>query len=207
MRVVDDIANQMSSCSFWLWDGCRRRRPTIPAPPTTWIISAPLRVPSRRSTGPILTSPFSRDRRKGRSTRADLDVRSVKPRRLDPFRLDKTFDAAWRSRHFSVCAAARRRRAASCCKSRCRTARSSPTALRLRSNDMVDGAPFCNWLASTSVSHVIQTTNWIIPTLQTIHILAIAGSFSAAILVDLRMWGVVERDLPLIDMARRFLPA
>jgi hypothetical protein len=68
------------------------------------------------------------------------------------------------------------------------------------------GAPFCNWLASTSVSQVIQTTKWIIPTLQTIHILAIAALFSSAILFDLRLWGVVERDLPLKDTARRFLP-
>ena len=68
------------------------------------------------------------------------------------------------------------------------------------------GAPFCNWLASTSVSHVIQTTKWIIPTLQTIHILAIAALFSSAILFDLRLWGVVERDLPLKDIARRFFP-
>jgi hypothetical protein len=68
------------------------------------------------------------------------------------------------------------------------------------------GAPFCNWLASTSVSQVIQTTKWIIPTLQTIHILAIAALFSSAILFDLRLWGVVERDLPLKDIARRFFP-
>ena len=53
---------------------------------------------------------------------------------------------------------------------------------------------------------VIQTTKWIIPTLQTIHILAIAALFSSAILFDLRLWGVVERDLPLKDMARRFFP-
>ena len=56
------------------------------------------------------------------------------------------------------------------------------------------GAPFCNWLGSTSVSQVIQTTKWIIPTLQTIHILAIAALFSSAILFDLRLWGVVDGD-------------
>jgi hypothetical protein len=67
-------------------------------------------------------------------------------------------------------------------------------------------APFCNWLAATLVSRVIQTTGWIIPTLQTIHILAIAIVFSSAVLVDLRIWRLFDRDLPLKDVARRFLP-
>ena len=65
---------------------------------------------------------------------------------------------------------------------------------------------FSKWLAATEVSHVIQTTTWIIPTLQTIHILSVAAVFSAAILVDLRIWRIIERDEPLPEMARRFLP-
>jgi hypothetical protein len=65
---------------------------------------------------------------------------------------------------------------------------------------------FSKWLAATEVSHVIQTTSWIIPTLQTIHILSVAAVFSAAILVDLRIWRLIERDVPLPEMARRFLP-
>jgi hypothetical protein len=67
-------------------------------------------------------------------------------------------------------------------------------------------APFCNWLASTDLSHKIQTVTWIIPTLQTIHILSIAVVFSSAILVDLRFWRIYDRDLPLKDVARRYLP-
>src|SRR5580700_2125619 len=65
---------------------------------------------------------------------------------------------------------------------------------------------FSKWLAATSLSHTIQTTTWIIPTLQTIHILSVAAVFSAAILVDLRIWRLIERDEPLPEMARRFLP-
>ncbi len=65
---------------------------------------------------------------------------------------------------------------------------------------------FSKWLAATEVSHFIQTTTWIIPTLQTIHILCVAAVFSAAILVDLRIWRLIERDEPLPDVARRFLP-
>jgi len=74
---------------------------------------------------------------------------------------------------------------------------------------MIDAAlrDFCKWLASTPVSHTIQTTGWIIPTLQTIHILGVAVIFSSAILVDLRIWRLLQRDVPLPDVARRFLPA
>lgn len=65
---------------------------------------------------------------------------------------------------------------------------------------------FCKWLAATPLSETIQTAGWIIPTLQTIHILCVAVLFSSAILVDLRMWRVLQRDVPLADVARRFLP-
>jgi uncharacterized membrane protein len=62
------------------------------------------------------------------------------------------------------------------------------------------------WLAATPLSHTIQTTTWIIPTLQTIHILSVAAVFSSAILVDLRIWRLLQRDVPLPEVARRFLP-
>jgi hypothetical protein len=74
---------------------------------------------------------------------------------------------------------------------------------------MIDAAlrDFCRWLAVTPLSNTIQTTGWIIPTLQTIHILGVAVVFSSAILVNLRIWRLLQRDVPLADVARRFLPA
>src|SRR3982074_2289580 len=66
---------------------------------------------------------------------------------------------------------------------------------------------FCKWLAATSLSQTIQTTGWIIPALQTIHILSVAVVFSSAILVDLRIWRLLGRDEPLSEAARRFVPA
>ena len=62
------------------------------------------------------------------------------------------------------------------------------------------------WLAATSLSHTIQTAGWIIPALQTIHILCVAVLFSSAVLVDLRIWRLFLRDLPVRDVGRRFLP-
>jgi hypothetical protein len=66
---------------------------------------------------------------------------------------------------------------------------------------------FSKWLAATPLSHVIQTTKWVIPALQTIHILSVAVVFSSAVLVDLRLWRLLNRDVPLPELARRFLPA
>jgi hypothetical protein len=66
---------------------------------------------------------------------------------------------------------------------------------------------FCKALAATSLSNTIQTTGWIIPILQIIHILGVAVLFSSAILVDLRIWRLLQRDVTLSDVARRFLPA
>ncbi len=63
------------------------------------------------------------------------------------------------------------------------------------------------WLAATPLSHTIQTTSWIIPTIQIIHILGVAVLFSSAVLVDLRIWRLLERDIPLAQVARRFLPS
>jgi len=65
---------------------------------------------------------------------------------------------------------------------------------------------FCDWLAATALSHTIQAVSWIIPTVQTIHILSVAVLFTAAVLVDLRVWRLLDRDVPVADVARRFLP-
>ena len=62
------------------------------------------------------------------------------------------------------------------------------------------------WLGATSLSSTIRTVGWIIPTLQTIHILGVAVLFSSAILVDLRVLGLLQRDAPLPEVAQRFLP-
>ena len=62
------------------------------------------------------------------------------------------------------------------------------------------------WLGSTSLSSAIQTIGWVIPALQTVHILGVAVLFSAAILVDLRVLGLLQRDAAVSDVALRFLP-
>jgi hypothetical protein len=66
--------------------------------------------------------------------------------------------------------------------------------------------PFCNWLAATSVSQTIQAVEWIIPAVQTVHILAVSAVVTAAMIIDLRLLGIGGRDQPVAAVARRFLP-
>jgi hypothetical protein len=65
---------------------------------------------------------------------------------------------------------------------------------------------FCDWLAATPLSLQIQTVGWIIPTVQTLHILSIALVVAAAALLDLHLLGVMLRGQPLAAVAQRFLP-
>ena len=65
---------------------------------------------------------------------------------------------------------------------------------------------FCNWLGATSTSQTIQTIDWIIPAIQTVHILAVAAVVTSALMLDLRLLGLRGFDQPLATVARRFLP-
>jgi len=65
---------------------------------------------------------------------------------------------------------------------------------------------FCEWLGATDVSVGIQTVNWIIPTVQTVHILCIALVISSAAMINLRLVGAVARDEPSAAIAQRYLP-
>jgi len=65
---------------------------------------------------------------------------------------------------------------------------------------------FCSWLEETPVSLTIQTTSWIVPAVQTVHILAIAAVMSSVLMIDLRLLGILGRDQPLARVSERFLP-
>ena len=65
---------------------------------------------------------------------------------------------------------------------------------------------FCNWLAASSVSHAIQTIDWLIPAVQTVHILAVAAVVTSALMINLRLFGIRRDDQSVAAVARRFLP-
>jgi hypothetical protein len=64
----------------------------------------------------------------------------------------------------------------------------------------------CSWLEQTLLSQTMQTTSWIVPAVQTVHILAIAAVMSSVLMIDLRLLGILGRDQPLARVSERFLP-
>ena len=65
---------------------------------------------------------------------------------------------------------------------------------------------FSDWLAATPASAEIQNVTWVIPPVQTLHILAISIVMSSALLIDLRVLGVISRVQPIATVVHRFLP-
>jgi len=64
---------------------------------------------------------------------------------------------------------------------------------------------FSEWLSATAFSQKIQVTSWAIPGIQTVHLLAIAGLFAAALVVALRVGGRGLASEPLPAVAGRFI--
>jgi hypothetical protein len=64
---------------------------------------------------------------------------------------------------------------------------------------------FSEWLAGTPLSATIQNVSWIIPAVQTVHIVCVAIVISATFLVDMRILGVFARTQTLASLSHRFL--
>jgi hypothetical protein len=65
---------------------------------------------------------------------------------------------------------------------------------------------FADWLSRTSLSVTIQTHEWIIPTIQSIHIVAIGIVLASVFMIDLRILGWAGRDQTLRQTTARFGP-
>jgi hypothetical protein len=66
-------------------------------------------------------------------------------------------------------------------------------------------ASFSQALAATPLSVFIQSVDWIIPTVQTVHILAISVVLASILVVDLRLLGAIAREAALGAVVRRFV--
>ncbi|MCF4978661.1 MULTISPECIES: DUF6644 family protein [Pseudomonas] len=62
------------------------------------------------------------------------------------------------------------------------------------------------WIYASPLSTGIRDMLWVVPTVQSIHILAIAVIFGSAVLCDLRLAGVFATDQPLGAVVRRYDP-
>ncbi|HVS23620.1 MAG TPA: hypothetical protein VMU03_07850 [Gammaproteobacteria bacterium] len=65
---------------------------------------------------------------------------------------------------------------------------------------------FAEWLQASSVSVTIQSVEWIIPLLQSIHILMIGVVFVSSLMITLRVVGSVRADEPFAAVWGRFAP-
>jgi hypothetical protein len=61
------------------------------------------------------------------------------------------------------------------------------------------------WIATLPLSQLIRKSSWLIPLMQTIHILATGAILSSVIMIDLRIWGF-SRSETAIERTHRFLP-
>jgi hypothetical protein len=71
----------------------------------------------------------------------------------------------------------------------------------------LDVHQFSEWLSATSFSQRIQITTWAIPGIQTVHIIALAILFAAALVFSLRIAGRGLASEPLPLLAARFTRA
>jgi hypothetical protein len=65
---------------------------------------------------------------------------------------------------------------------------------------------FCNWVSTTPISQTLQTVAWIIPVVQSIHILSIAIVLSSILIVNLRVLGAIGQGETLAVFSHRYLP-
>lgn len=65
---------------------------------------------------------------------------------------------------------------------------------------------FVTWLYATPLSTMIRDELWVVPTVQSIHIVAIAVIFGSAIVSDLRLAGLFATDEPSGGVVRRYYP-
>ncbi|MET0390031.1 MAG: DUF6644 family protein [Polyangiales bacterium] len=67
-------------------------------------------------------------------------------------------------------------------------------------------AALSDTLERSQLSHTLQATAWVVPTVQTVHILSVATVISSALFVSLRLFGISGKDLSTSQVALRFLP-
>jgi uncharacterized membrane protein SirB2 len=65
---------------------------------------------------------------------------------------------------------------------------------------------FCNWLSNTPLSGKIQNILWIIPAVQTVHILCVSIVISTMAMLDLRLAGLTGRSQPISRAVSRWVP-
>lgn len=65
---------------------------------------------------------------------------------------------------------------------------------------------FASWLSGTPASLSIKSVSWVIPLVQSVHIVMIGVVFVSCLMIALRVLGVMRTDQPVGAVWRRFAP-
>jgi hypothetical protein len=66
--------------------------------------------------------------------------------------------------------------------------------------------PFADWLADTALSKTLQNMPWVVPTSQSLHILAVSIVFSSACMINLRLMGVGRSGRSVSQLSETLVP-
>ena len=64
----------------------------------------------------------------------------------------------------------------------------------------------CSWLEATPLAVAITESEWLFPTIETVHVLALTLVFGSILMLDLRLLGWSRRDMGVVQLAGEVLP-
>src|SRR5450432_3236176 len=66
--------------------------------------------------------------------------------------------------------------------------------------------PFADWLSTTALSKTMQDHAWVVPTSQSIHIIAVSIVFGSACMINLRLLGVGRSGRSVSQLSNTLVP-
>jgi hypothetical protein len=66
--------------------------------------------------------------------------------------------------------------------------------------------PLADWIAATPLSKALSDQPWVVPTSQSIHILAVAAVFASALMINLRLLGVGAKGRSVTQLSDTLIP-
>jgi uncharacterized protein DUF6644 len=66
--------------------------------------------------------------------------------------------------------------------------------------------PFADWLSNTALSKTFQDQAWVVPTSQSIHIIAVSVVFGSAVMINLRLLGVGRSGRSVSQLSNTLIP-
>jgi hypothetical protein len=66
--------------------------------------------------------------------------------------------------------------------------------------------PFADWLSTTALSKTLQDQAWVVPTSQSIHIIAVSVVFGSAVMINLRLLGVGRSGRSVSHLSNTLIP-